>query len=457
MLFLPSIFIPRFDIPVYDIFIGLTLLCLFICTNSIKRLFNFIKYRFFRILIYYILWIIFTGFILIIIGKFTFINYLYGVFLVLLYNNFSWYIYSALVFPKFFSVKFLIRALMIGVYFICLYGLIEYIFHNIFHSNILEPILKILNNRRYFIIDNFEPITTRIYSVFEEPGYLGCFICINLPIIYKLICSRYKILRNKISNFLLKKTYIPILILTIFAVQSPIWFLCFIIITVLCFYKNIIKSRFRIGLTFLSIVITGFLSILYFHNNNISEIFLNRIIETTRCLNNYTALTKLEPSLASRIFGYNARIQLFLKYPIAGVGYKNTENNILEYVLTSKLPHTEEIDRGIQKVVLRKGNFIKVSGAIFWNSLSDTGLIGTLLLYLFMILSVKKLSFIIKKINKGLTRNFIEGVRYSYIIIIVISIYDIRLNFIYIWFLFGLTLSFIQYYNLYYKKLSNKL
>lgn len=107
--------------------------------------------------------------------------------------------------------------------------------------------------------------------------------------------------------------------------------------------------------------------------------------------------------------------------------------------------------------MLRKGNFIKVSGAIFWNSLSDTGLIGTLLLYLFMILSVKKLSFIIKKINKGLTRNFIEGVRYSYIIIIVISIYDIRLNFIYIWFLFGLTLSFIQYYNLYYKKLSNKL
>lgn len=83
---------------------------------------------------------------------------------------------------------------------------------------------------------------------------------------------------------------------------------------------------------------------------------------------------------------------------------------------------------------------------------NKTGLIGTILFYLFLVLSIKKTNIISSMIHNSLQKQFMLGVKNSYIMIILLSIYDIRSNIAYLWFLLGLTLSFIQYYNLYYKR-----
>ena len=430
----------------YDIFIGLSLLVLLISRKTIPLVYKFCKYHVLRVLLYYTIWIIISGAILVIYGKFSLVTYLSSIFLLFIFNNLSWYIYPLLISPRFFSLKFLIKIIIVAIYLICSYGLIEYFLHNILHLNILEPVQHILAGRRYYLIDNFQPVDSRLYSVFEEPGYLGGFICINLPIIFNVIFSKYKILKNNILNMILKKSYIPIIFLTTIALKSPIWLLLIILTTVIYFKKKILKYIPIVVITSMMLLSLLCLPLQKF---NLSSTFINRIFIVSKNLRNFSNLVTEEASLATRLTCYAVRFSIFLKYPFTGIGYRNIETSTYyDTFIGIDIPLTQEIHKNI----IYNKSFKNISGAIFWNALSDTGLIGTILFYLFLVLSIKKINIISRMIQNSLQKQFMLGVKNSYIMIILLSIYDIRSNIAYLWFLLGLTLSFIQYYNLYYKR-----
>lgn len=443
--FLPAMYIPGVNIPYYDLFMAIFLL--FICIFAKKlfnKLLNFTKYRFFRVLLTLIIYIITTGFSLLLIGKFEILHYIYGVFLFFIFNNLSWYIYPFIVSNKFIPLKSLMRIFLIAVYIICLYGLFEYFCTNIMHSDLLIPIQHIILNRRFMIFENYDVVSSRLYAVFEEPGYLGAFLCINLPIIYNVIFSKFYLCKNTILNTIIKKTFLIILFFTILAVQSPIWLIVYILVNFYYFRKNIlflIKKFFKFIILIFVITILILLNLsTLFNNIKISETYINRISQVVFAGLDPSKLKYAETSLYTRIYSYSVRLEIFKDNFFFGVGYDNTKNQAKNYIYKSTLPAPVDLKNNGSN----KPN--NINGSILWNYLSDTGIFGTFLLYLFFITNLLKLKNINKKINfSSFEITFMKGTEISYLILILISFYDIRPNVVWIWFLLGFNLPYIFY------------
>ena len=442
-LFLPAFYLPSTNIPIYDIVIGFVIVAFIFLypryfSLNIKRLF---KYIHFKILLLFIAWVFFIGILFVILGCYYISHFLYATILLCFYNNFLWYIYPVLVFPKFFSIKFLIKFLFLGIYIVCVYGLLCFLF-NVLGIDILNYIQNFINNRRE------EIVTLRVLSVFEEPSAMGGFICVNLSMLYKLIFSKCKIFNNNYLNIIVKRTYLIILILTIVCIQSPIWLPIFGVITGIHFSKsiiNFIKKNFvvfgAISFLFLSILFLNFIRIAQI---DVSRTVLNRIVVVTRTFSNWDAFVLSEGSLANRILSYYLRIKVWQKSPITGVGYKNTEYNLDHAINNSTLTLTKETNFYVADSYNRKG-YIPINGSILTMLLSDTGVIGTLLYFIFVILNIRIINRILKsdKDKTGIEYSFKQGIRNSYISIIALSLYSININIIYFWFLYGLTNVFI--------------
>ena len=233
-LFLPSMYIPGGNIPVYDIIIGITFLTLLLNSKQLIKKFFLLNIYPIKYLFLYIFWCIVSGLILVILNKFDIFNYLYAVFILFIYNNLTWFLLPIFTIPNIISISKIKKFLLIGIYVICIYGLLVFIFNSL-NINILNPIQDIINNRRENVL------ITRNLSVFEEPGYFGGFLCINLPLIYKTVLSNFKIAKNVALNFVIKKTYIFLVWITIFTIKSPIWLIFCLLSTLVYFSKNIIK------------------------------------------------------------------------------------------------------------------------------------------------------------------------------------------------------------------------
>lgn len=443
-LFFPAFYIG--SIPIYDITIAISIMILSFYINPLNIIFSNFKYKFFKILIYYIFWVTVTGLILVLKGKFAFNYYLYAVFVQFFINNLMWYIYPSLAFPKIYSLEKLIKFLLVFIYIVCLYGLLEYICIKL-GINLIENIKNVIINRR--AMHGYGFYTDRIQSFFDEPGYLGSFLCINLPIIYKVILSKFKILKSKLINYWFKKTYIPLIWLIIFLTMSPIWIVFSIILTIIYFSKKIFSKK---TLLFFLIILPFFVisSSIVLKKIDLEKTYVNRIFIFINYCRDFNTFNRKEPSLGIRIFNYRVRYNIFKDNIIFGVGYKNTEYHALKYYEKSNwsiLP-TQTPDIG-------KDNYTTVSGSILWNALSDTGIVGIILLYAFLLNTIIKYNDISKVMHISLEQLFMQGVKGAIIAIVCISFYDLRSNFVYFWFLYGLLISYIQYYKkLYYK--SNK-
>ncbi len=442
-LFLPSLYIVGRAVPLYDVIIFFEMFLIFVFyKNNINKIAYFYKFNFFKILILYVLWVIFSSLLLLIYNKYTIFNMFYGCFLLFLYNNFVWYFFPILICPRIISLKKIIKFIIIGIYLTCIYGLLIYLVNGVFHLSFLDPINNIILNRRTLALGN-NLVFSRVYSVFEEPGHFGGFLCVNLPIIYKVVLSKYKIVNNKFLNKVLKKTYIPILVLTIILVQSPIWFILFVISTVF-YFKNKLKIQNLKNLIVIFIfAIFVTLSCVVIQSVDVSKTFLNRISNTYEAVNSLNKLVYTEPSLATRIISYLIRVKIFTINPIAGVGYKNGEYHAISAITNSNLPLTVELNHNFEQA-LSTGHF-QMSGAIFWNALSDTGIIGTILFYMFLIFNLIMLNKLGRFMPDSIEKDFGIGLKYTILSIMLYSIYDIRSNFVYFWFIFGLTLCFIMH------------
>ena len=443
-------YIPGTVIPVYDIIIGVTFFFLLIPgknKNIISNIFSYKKYLFYRILLIFVLWVLLSGMISIFIGYYNFFYALYAILILFLYNDLLWFLYPSVIFPKFLSVQALIKIFIIGISIICIYGLLSYGFE-ILNVPILKPINYIVNNRR-LDGEGLGLVSNRLLSVFEEPGYLGGFLCINLPIIYSVIMTKSNIFNKYYLNIFYKKFLVPLIWLTIILTKSPIWLIFSIIVSIIFFRKIIIKKFNKISIIVLMLLPFIFLTIQLFYTKvDLSDTYLTRIKKTLLSFGNFDSFVSQEESLANRVLSYIVRVKVFLKYPITGAGYKNTEYCAREIYHSLGFPLTIET---VNSLNIYNGKKMHMNGAIFWDTLSDTGLVGAVLYYTFLILLIKKCNTILKFLPTSVEKSFIAGVKNSYIIIICLSFYDIRPNFHYFWFLYGLTICFIKYKQQYLK------
>ena len=79
--------------------------------------------------------------------------------------------------------------------------------------------------------------------------------------------------------------------------------------------------------------------------------------------------------------------------------------------------------------------------------LSDTGIIGLLLYYMFLFCLIINCNKAQQLCPMSLEKRFIIGLKGTYLCIICFSFYDIRPNFHYFWFLYGLSLCLINIYS----------
>ena len=443
-IFLPAFYIPSTKIPIYDISIGILMFffILFFPKDAINKILFILKYKHVKILLFFIFWVILIDTIFLICGHYSLAYYIYATFLLFFYNNILWYLSPLFVCPKIFSIKTLIKMLYFGIYIVCIYGLFIYIcqFLNI---SIADAIQKILNNRYTETTHGI-----RLRSFFEEPGHMGLFICINLPFICTLSRSKFKIFDNSIIDKFIRYTYMPLLCITILFVLSPIWFIIFPIILCAYYFKEItqfvIKYYINIIVT-ISILIFLFIGNIQLSDIDTSETFLNRIVQTKNTITDWSKFVQTEPSLANRILSYYFRIKTFVNNPITGVGYKNTEYKVRSFVYNETLDFTAEMEGKIIERSTTDG-YITINGSILWILLSDTGLIGTILFFLFIIYSIRKLNRIYKHMPNCIEKSFALAVRNFYVTLLCLSIYETNVNTVYYWFMYGLTNVFL--YNL---------
>ncbi len=449
MLYLPAMYVTS-SVPAYSVVMGAAYL--FLLPFALSNIKYYMDYRFFRFLIYFCLWAIFSGLFLVLSGKFQPLYYFTGVFIYLIYNNVLWYLYPSCVFPRIFNLKTLIKACTVAIYLVSFWGLTNYTLNHLFNID-TSAIQDILVSRHLLGERHTRYPGERLSAVFEEPGYMGGFICVNLPIIYKMAETKFKIFKNKYLNKLFKTTFIPLIFITIIFVQSPIWIVFFFLTT----FAYIAINRFKYFRNVKTIISTFVICLVLFSSSiivlqntkvDLSKTFLNRIRLVTSTFSNFEILIYTEQSLGMRLVSYHMRLLLFLQNPITGTGYKNSERCGLPVLKQLKYDaNLPEMISVSDRALTKNDNYMVLNGAILWILLSDLGIIGTFFFFGMVILSILKINQIIKNLPPCLEKNFMEAVRLSYIAIICFSIYDIRLNLPYFWFLFGLTPVFTRYYN----------
>ncbi len=389
-------------------------------------------------LLFFVLWASLTVIFSILTGTFYIESFIYSYIGGLLFC-----VISPIIISYFFNKRFLEPQQFIKFYvFICLFilglGLLEYIIKQI-NLDLANIITNIFNNKRIILYSsNFTQLQiNRIKSIFDEPSNLAEFIYLNIPIIYSLSLSKFKIFSNIIINKLSKKLLLFLAFTNLILTKSPISLIFLIIISIFFFFKLIVRKKSSLLIfTLVAFFITILGTIVAFltsdsSNFDIQETYLRRIIQTIPSLLSLDALIIVEPSLATRIINYANNLLVFKEHPLFGVGYGNMSRYILVQMETSPLPMTFELWNNL---TLWIGN---VASAIFYRVMAETGIIGYILLFIFNI-KTYFLNKIIIKYSDGIIRDFSIGINaYLIIFMTIVTFYNSNLHNTHYWLIFG--------------------
>lgn len=361
-------------------------------------------------------------------------------------SNLFPFLLPALALPFFVSYKKLCKYLIIIYFCIFLAGLIGFIASSLGIS-FIEDILRFFINRHTLLREEVRDFAQafgsyRVASIFAEPSHFAAFIFISSPVIYSLCQTKIKIFKKPSIDFLIKKATLIMAILCFLGTQSPINILFMGIFLIFVFADRVrhikIKNKGIIITTIFTVIITVFIlisNILSLNGVDVSETFLSRIINVTETLTSITDLTQAEPSLATRIGNYTACFLIGWDHPIFGIGYGNINNAWSAKILSLQFPITDEL---YKYAVYGEGQ--SGGGSMFFKLVAETGFVGVVLFYIFLInllLSSKK----IEKFYTGLEHVLIKSLNVSLLLYISISIYTELLP-VY-WIYFGIVQSII--------------
>ena len=448
-LFLISIFcFPAFSIPVgkpiHLYFITSAILVIafvILCKNYVFKIVQkLIRKTPSKYIFQFFLWLILDGLLLVVLGKYSLMHYLYYMITILLIIFINLYILPSLIMPKMISVNAFIKFLFMVYFFVCIMGVIQF-FGEALGISIINNIFEFIDNTRFLASDTASLYEDRLASVFEEPGWFASFMFLNLPIMYSMCESKYRIFTNNILNIIAKKTIIPLAWICIILTKSPIWLLFSLILTGLHFRKHLIhifKKYFVLTIVLLFALYVVFNT----QSIDLTETYLNRIAIFFTSITDWSTYVQDESSLSTRLVSYYYTIKIFLSNILLGVGLGNAKFYTLQAIFSDQIELPYEILNHIMELPANEKNF-PLNGALFYDILSDSGLIGFVLFYRYLIKNIivcKKVALMY--MNKY--RIFLMGLYEAFIAMLYVSIYDINYISVYIWIMLGLVPVFIN-------------
>ena len=365
---------------------------------------------------------------------------------------YKFYIYTILVFlfPSLgiflgLKIRDIIKLLFTISLIFFIVGIIQYI-GIILNIEAIDFILGIFTNGRDALYldggESANKVALRVNSLFGEPSGFGQFIFIFMPIIIFLSKSKYKIYDNVYFNNLVKRIMVLLMLVCLVLTKSPIYLvLCgieYLFIFFIRHYTYIKKNLLKILIiaVILILVISNLCILL---SPQIYETFVGRIVKTVSAFGNFNILVFAEPSLATRIVNYNVQF-LSLKYnPLIGAGLYNINiflNSL--YLKISPLPMTKENYMFHYNV-----RFCTATNqSVVWTSLAEFGILG-FAFYVNFVVKVFKNTLQLIKLTEGIEQIFAKGIFYSLISLSIISFYNLSLDSVLIWTIYGIVLAYI--------------
>ena len=455
-------YIPLFFmfLPAFSILVGKKAILLFFIITVIYFIITFLlspqyfchhlirlyKKTTFKYFVYWFIWVIISGLILIIVGKYTISHYIYYFYMYLLVNMTLTLLLPTLMLKKYKSVNTIIKFIFSLIYLILLLGIINFIGAK-YKIDFLQNFFTFIVNQRALVSVAAKDMSgIRVYSVFAEPGFFGGFITLFLPIVYFLSKSKYKIYKNVYLNLIFIKTIIPLSFINIILTKSPIWLLLFILVFVVLKFKELKNKNILHIITttfFLVLIMSTLIFAINSNGDNINNKYLSRITETFQSVINmdYEYFVNTEPSLATRVTSYINSLRLFLKYPITGVGLGNSKFYMSSMFESSPVPLSSENLSCLMSSYTKKT--LSFNGAFFYELLSETGIIGYIL-FIYFIYKTHKVLKSITNTFTGIQYNFIKGLSNTVFLLFIFQFYDFGFVFLSIWFVLGLAISFIN-------------
>lgn len=294
----------------------------------------------------------------------------------------------------------------------------------------------------------------RLTALHAEPGFLAEFLFIFLPFVYTFGNTKLKMYKNKIFNFIFKKTLILFTWVNIILTKSPIMLIASLLITIIFYYKSLIKYSVKyfyilvIVFSCLPFLILGinFLDIISI-DTIIKDSYIIRVLNVITSLKSYDMFVTIEPSLATRVTSFINEICIFIQYPFTGVGINNIGNYIYNQLLISPVPLTEEIISRNQDAI-RLGRTAFCNRGFIYTLLAENGLFLTFLYVFFYIKTFLNLNKIYNKFYYMFNLyelNILKSLLYSLIALFILFIYDLNLTNKYLNLLLSLSFLFIFY------------
>ena len=338
------------------------------------------------------------------------------------------------------KLSLVIKCVYSIIYGILLLGIVDFIAYNA-HISFLQTLVNLPNNSSTLVygqdvfVKSMSYGLYRVQSIFFEPGYLGEHIFIFLPIIYILANLKMPIYKTKRINTLVQKTIIPLTWINIILTQSPLWLCMSIILTVIMYYKYILK-KFIIILLFIITVGTIFMTI------DIQETYLSRITRVIVNASDINLLIEENSSLGTRLSCILNLIDIGLTSPITGIGHSNIKPRIIEQIQynKSKVFVTQEM----YHCILYKAQ-PTFQNPMLVNFFVRYGLIALCLL-LYLIYKLRRnLNILSRNYPKLLYSNFAQAISISIICILIVGCYDTGLGNTICQFFIGLGFGMEQY------------
>ena len=344
------------------------------------------------------------------------------------------------------KMKHIIRLLYFSLYFIFIWGIIQY-FVFVFHLDSLNVIFDFFTNARFAIYYDTGAYQDRCraFSVFNEPGVLGKFVFLMMPFVFHFVYSKYKLVKNYAVNLFIKWTFLPVMLLALLMTKSAFWVpVCTVefFIFLFRFNFNYIKRNLQIFVPIIGIFLLGVVYLIFeylllqtFDEGNV----ITRVIVAMSNIFSLEGLVQYEPSLAGRIISIVVNLKIFAQNIFFGIGFPNVYCGAKNVIDTQNIPMTMEMWLSYYSF---PGEMAGIGLSPIYTLLAETGIFGALLFIIFELMNIFSMYKISKKMY-GISKMFVSGLFECLICLYLLCFYTTYLDAIVFWLLFGLSLMII--------------
>lgn len=233
----------------------------------------------------------------------------------------------------------------------------------------------------------------RLDNLFEEPSFYAKFLFLFLPLVYSIGLSKIKISENNLINIFIKRTIIPLTLLSIILTFSPMFLIFSIVSTIFYFNKEIIILLKRYWIIVFSFILLFFICT---RNVDWEQTYISRIINVLANVKSFDDLILIESSLATRFISFYNQIIIFCKNILFGIGYSNLGFVMKEQLQVSPIPLTYELDIKLQ-MALNTGYKMPYNKAFVYEFLAENGILISSLFAYFYYRLIFNVQYIVKE------------------------------------------------------------